>query len=148
MSPRHIAAAVLALFTAACQGGIIPTAFSLTAYKIDIQQGNYVTQEMVAKLQPGMTRGQVRFVLGTPLLADIFHNDRWDYVYYLEKDGKRIEERKMVAVFSGDKLVRIEGDVVPAAAPAGKPAAKEPAAKEPAAKEPAKSEAAQPPAQP
>lgn len=148
MSPRHIAAAVFALLTAGCQGGIIPTAFSLTAYKIEIQQGNFVTQEMVAKLQPGMTRSQVRFVLGTPLLTDIFHNDRWDYVYYLEKDGRRLEERKLVAVFSGEKLVRIEGDVVPAAEPAGKPAAKEPAAKEPAAKEPAKAEAATPAAQP
>lgn len=141
MSPRHIAAAVLALLAAACGG--MPSLPALTPYKIDIQQGNFVTQEMVAKLQPGMTRSQVRFVLGTPLLTDIFHNDRWDYVYYLEKDGKRLEERKLVAVFSGEKLVRIEGDVVPAAVPAGKPAAKEPAAKEPA-----KAEAAKPPAQP
>ena len=138
MSPRHISAAVLALFVAGCQGGIVPTMFSLTAYRMDIQQGNVVTQEMVSKLQPGMTRSQVRFVLGTPLLTDIFHNDRWDYVYYLEKDGRRLEERKMVAVFSGDKLVRIEGDVVPAAAPVGKPAAKEPP----------KAEAAKPAAQP
>ena len=124
MSPRHIVAAVLALFVAACQGGILPTAFSLTAYKMDIQQGNIVTQEMVAKLQPGMTRSQVRFVLGTPLVADMFHADRWDYVYRLEQGGRMVEERKLVAVFSGDKLLRIEGDVVPAAA---KPAAREPA---------------------
>ena len=136
MSPRHIAAAVFALLAAACGG--MPTLPALTAYRMDIQQGNFVTQEMVAKLQPGMTRSQVRFVLGTPLLTDIFHADRWDYVYFLEKEGRRIEERKLVAVFSGDKLVRIEGDVVPAAAPAGKPAAKEPT----------RPEAAQPPAQP
>jgi outer membrane protein assembly factor BamE len=51
------------------------------AYKIDIQQGNVLTQEMVAQLKPGQTREQVRFILGTPLLADIFHQQRWDYVY-------------------------------------------------------------------
>jgi outer membrane protein assembly factor BamE len=127
---RHIATAALVLLVAAC--GWMPTLPVLSPYKMDIQQGNIVTQEMVAKLQPGMSRSQVRFVLGTPLVADMFHADRWDYVYRLEKAGKLVEERKIVAVFSGDKLVRIDGDVVPAAA---KPAAKEPApADKPAAK--------------
>ena len=51
-------------------------------YKIDIQQGNVVTEEMVEKLKPGMSRSQVRFVLGTPLITDVFHADRWDYFYY------------------------------------------------------------------
>jgi outer membrane protein assembly factor BamE len=76
---------------------------------------------MVAKLQPGMTRSQVRFVLGTPLVADVFHQDRWDYIYRFEKAGKLVENRHIVAVFKDDKLLRIEGDVVPAAA--GKPVA-------------------------
>ena len=123
MSLRQLAILVCALSVAACQGGIIPTLPSLTAYRIDIQQGNVVTQEMVAKLQPGMTRSQVRFVLGTPLVADIFHPDRWDYVYRFEKGGKLVEQRRIVAIFAGDKLLRIEGDVVPATAAAAKPVA-------------------------
>ena len=110
MRLRHIAIAALVLLVAGCAW----------TYKMDIQQGNIVTQDMVAKLQPGMSRGQVRFVLGTPLVADMFHADRWDYVYRLEQGGRMVEERKLVAVFSGDKLLRIEGDVIPAAA---KPAA-------------------------
>ena len=86
----------------------------LTPYKIDIQQGNYVTQEMVGKLKPGMTKSQVRFALGTPLIVDPFHPDRWDYVYVMQKRGRFVEERRIVAVFKDDTLVRLEGDVVPA----------------------------------
>jgi outer membrane protein assembly factor BamE len=101
----------LVLLLAGCQSFTLP---GLSAYKIDIQQGNYVTQDMVAKLKPGMTRNQVKFALGTPLIADPFHPDRWDYVYVLHKKGKLVAQRRIVAVFDGDKLVRIEGDVVPA----------------------------------
>lgn len=121
MSLRHIAIVVSALLAAACQGGM-PTLPSIAPYRMDVQQGNLVTQEMVAKLQAGMTRSQVRFVLGTPLLTDVFHPDRWDYIYRYEKAGKMVEHRRIVAVFSGDKLLRVEGDVVPAAAAAAKPA--------------------------
>jgi outer membrane protein assembly factor BamE len=85
----------------------------LSPHKIDIQQGNYVDQEMVAKLKPGMTRAQVRYVLGTPLVADPFHSNRWDYVYRLQKNGGAPEERKMTIVFEDDKLAQIDGDVVP-----------------------------------
>jgi outer membrane protein assembly factor BamE len=92
----------------------VPMVPGLTPHKIDIQQGNYITQDMVAKLKPGMTKSQVRFVLGTPLVADPFHTDRWDYVYVLSKKGRQVEHRRIVAVFKGDSLVRIEGDVVPA----------------------------------
>jgi outer membrane protein assembly factor BamE len=130
MPLRHIVITALVLLIAAC--GWMPTLPYISPYKMDIQQGNIVTQEMVSKLQPGMSRSQVRFVLGTPLVADMFHADRWDYVYRMDKGGKTVEERKLVAVFSGDKLVRIEGDVVPAPS---KPAAPEPApAEKPAVK--------------
>ena len=88
----------------------------LSTYRIDIQQGNVITQDMVSKLKPGMTRQQVRFVLGTPPIADTFHQDRWDYVYYLNKGGKLAEHRRLVLLFEGDNLKRIEGDVVPATA--------------------------------
>lgn len=122
MPPRHIVTVVSALLVAACQG--LPTLPSVMApYRIDIQQGNLVTQDMVARLQTGMTRAQVRFLLGTPLLTDVFHPDRWDYIYRYEKEGKLIEHRRIVAIFSSDKLLRIEGDVVPATAAAAKPAA-------------------------
>ena len=87
---------------------------ALTPYKMDIQQGNVVTQEMVAKLKPGMTPSQVRFILGTPLVVDAFHKDRWDYVYRFSKRGTLQEHRRIVIVFQDDKLARIEGDVVPA----------------------------------
>jgi outer membrane protein assembly factor BamE len=96
----------------------------LSAHKMDIQQGNYVTQDMVDKLKPGMSKSQVRFALGTPLVVDLFHNDRWDYIYVLQKQGRITEQRRIVVLFSDDKLVRIEGDVVPAQAaspPSDKP---------------------------
>lgn len=80
-------------------------------YKIDIQQGNAVTQEMVAKLKPGMTPAQVRFALGTPLVVDPFRANRWDYVYRMEKAGSLTETRRITVVFEDDKLKGIEGDV-------------------------------------
>jgi outer membrane protein assembly factor BamE len=91
----------------------MPSFPGLGPHKIDIQQGNYVTQDMVAKLKPGMTRNQVKFALGTPLVADPFHNDRWDYVYVMQKKGRVVEQRRIVVVFKEDKLERIDGDVVP-----------------------------------
>ncbi|MDP2879715.1 MAG: outer membrane protein assembly factor BamE [Sulfuricella sp.] len=90
----------------------------LTPYKIDIQQGNVVTQEMVAKLKPGMTKAQVRFVMGTPLITDAFHASRWDYVYRFQKAGKLTEERKLALFFDKELLQRVEGDVVAAPPPA------------------------------
>jgi outer membrane protein assembly factor BamE len=102
----------------------MPTLPGLTPYKVDIQQGNYVTQDMVDRLKPGMSKSQVRFALGTPLVVDPFHNDRWDYIYVLQKRGRVIEQRRIVAIFADDKLLRIDGDVMPApanAAPASAP---------------------------
>jgi len=91
--------------------GNIPLLPGLSPYKIDIQQGNYVTQDMIAKLQPGMSRSQVRFALGTPLIIDPFRTDRWDYVYTLYKQGALVEQRTVTVIFRGDVLDRIEGDV-------------------------------------
>lgn len=85
----------------------------ITPYRLDIQQGNVITPEMIGKLQPGMTRGQVRFALGTPLVVDPFRQDRWDYVYLLMKQGEVKERRRIIVVFKDDKLVGFEGDVVP-----------------------------------
>jgi len=79
-------------------------------YKIDVQQGNIITQEMVDKLKPGMGRSQVRFVLGSALIDDVFHKDRWDYVYRLLQHGNLVEEYKLTVFFEDDKLVRTAGD--------------------------------------
>ncbi|MBI4192630.1 MAG: outer membrane protein assembly factor BamE [Betaproteobacteria bacterium] len=108
----------------------------ISPYKVDIQQGNAVTQEMVAKLKAGMTRAQVRFVLGSPLVVDPFRTDRWDYVYMYQKQGKETQRRRLTVIFEGDKLVRVEGDVVPAdtTRETEKPAEKPPLAATPAAK--------------
>jgi outer membrane protein assembly factor BamE len=105
--------ASLAVLLAACSVPRIP---GVTPYKMEIQQGNFVSQDMVAQLKPGMTREQVRFILGTPLVTDIFHADRWDYVYWREApDGKR-EQRKVAVFFSDGKLEKLVGDVVSSAA--------------------------------
>jgi outer membrane protein assembly factor BamE len=102
----------LSLLTAACS--------FLTPYRIEIQQGNYVTQEMVAQLKPGLTRDQVRYVMGTPLVNDIFHEERWDYVFVRQRANSReVEYRRFAVFFEDGKLKRVDGDVV-AAAP-GKP---------------------------
>ena len=87
----------------------------VSPYRIDIQQGNYVSQEMVAQLKPGMTKDQVRFVLWTPLLTDVFHSDRWDYIY-LFRPGNRGEpqKRQLTVFFEDGKLSRVAGDVVAA----------------------------------
>lgn len=79
-------------------------------YKIDIRQGNFVTDEMVARLKPGMTRSQVRFTLGTPLVMDVFHADRWDYIYRTAPSGQLAEEKKLAIFFSNDRLSHIQGD--------------------------------------
>ena len=81
-------------------------------HKIDVQQGNFVDQEMMSKLKLDMTRAQVLFVLGTPLVTDAFHPDRWDYVYLTGKAGDVDRRRGITVVFSENRLVRIDGDVV------------------------------------
>lgn len=90
-----------------------------------------VTQEMVAKLRPGMTMDQVRFVLGTPLIMDVFHADRWDYVYRFQPGLGEVVERKFTAFFADGKLVRVAGDVSAMAAGKLGGSAEEPAAEAP-----------------
>lgn len=107
-----------------------------TIYKIDTQQGNVVMQDAVSQLRPGMTRSQVRFLLGSPLIADPFHADRWDYYYYFRKGGApQAEKRRITLFFSGDVLARVEGDIAPASATP--PAADAPRPAPPVAEQPA-----------
>ena len=83
-------------------------------YKIDIQQGNVVTQDMINQLRPGMTRRQVKFIMGNALLTDTFHPDRWDYLYSLQPGGgERQQERISVFFNQNDQLVSLSGDFKP-----------------------------------
>lgn len=77
-------------------------------YKIDVQQGNVLTDEMLEKLRPGMTRSQVRFVLGSPLIVDPFRNNRWDYAYIQRIRGGLIEQKRLTVYFEDDRLIRTE----------------------------------------
>ncbi|TLX54924.1 outer membrane protein assembly factor BamE [Stutzerimonas nosocomialis] len=83
-------------------------------YKVDIQQGNVVTQDMIDQLRPGMTRRQVRFIMGNPLITDTFHANRWDYVYSIQPGGSRRQQERMSLIFSdNDQLIGLSGDFVP-----------------------------------
>ena len=106
---RHIIL-FAALLCVACSSALP----SFKPYKMDIQQGNVVTSKMMLQLRPGMTKSQVRFIMGTPLIQDSFHRDRWDYFYQMRKSGKVIEQRRVIMEFEGDALKRVRGDVIPA----------------------------------
>jgi outer membrane protein assembly factor BamE len=88
-------------------------------YRVDIQQGNFISREMVTQLNEGIrrpegvTREQVRFVLGTPLLTDIFHADRWDYVFRLQKRSGEVISSRVTAFFKDNRLARIESGELP-----------------------------------
>jgi outer membrane protein assembly factor BamE len=83
-------------------------------YKIDIEQGNVISQEMVDQLRPGMTKRQVRFIMGTPLIPDPFHQERWDYIYSMQPGGKKRDQQRLTIHFDGeDRLASLEGDYAP-----------------------------------
>lgn len=82
-------------------------------HKFEIQQGNVITQDMIDQLKPGMTKSQVRFVMGTPLVADTFNQNRWDYFYSMQQtDGTEVRERVAI-FFENDQLVGLRGDFIP-----------------------------------
>lgn len=88
----------------------------ITPYKVDIVQGNFVSKEQVEALKPGMSRNEVREVLGTPLMSSIFHADRWDYVFTFKRQGVDPQARKLTVFFRNDVLERFEGDEMPSEA--------------------------------
>lgn len=96
-------------------------ASGIQPYRVDVRQGNYVDQEMVSQLRKGMSRDQVRFVLGTPLVVDPFRTDRWDYVYLFQPGRGEGQKRTVSVFFVDDRLDRVDGDVAAAGA-AGEPA--------------------------
>lgn len=89
----------------------------LKPYKLEIQQGNVVTSKMLLQLRPGMTKSQVRFIMGTPLIVDSFHDDRWDYFYQLRQGGKIVQQRRVILDFDKELLAHVRGDVVPQGTP-------------------------------
>ena len=119
-----------------------PTQY-FSVYRQDIRQGNYVTQEMVSQLKPGLTREQVRYVMGTPLVTDPFHGNRWDYVYRYDNGNGDTQQRNLSVYFDDNKLVRVGGNVIAADAPAVTTEAPKPAE---AATAPAKDDASKSPA--
>ena len=111
-----LAAAAAVIVLAGCgsmdgAGRRISTA--LTPYKVEVVQGNFVSREQVEALQKGMSREQVRQVLGTPLVTSLFHGDRWDYVFTLRRQGVGPQQRHLTVFFQGDQMDRVEGDPMP-----------------------------------
>lgn len=108
---------VIAAMLAGCGKFNMPKVEVPWVYKIDIQQGNVVTQEMLNRLRPGMDKRKVRFILGTPLIVSAFDKDRWDYVYNFLPGGGEREQRRISVFFKDGNLHHIEGNVVPHAPP-------------------------------
>lgn len=88
----------------------------ITPYKMDVVQGNFVSKEQVQALQPGMSRQQIRDILGTPLMTSVFHGDRWEYVFTIKRPGVESQARKLTVYFNGDSFARAEGDEMPSEA--------------------------------
>lgn len=100
---------------AACSnpGRYLPT---FTPHKIDIRQGNLVTQDMRARIKPGMSKAQIKATLGAPLVNDLYHPQRWDYVYRLEQQGRLVQNQRLTLYFENEVLARID-DATPLALP-------------------------------
>ena len=108
------AACAAAVVLAGCQTTDTPSWWGTSlVYRMDVNQGNYVTQDMVDRLKVGQTRQQVRLALGTPLVQSAFHDNRWDYVYQFRQRGRLVESRQFAVYFVDDKLARWEGDEMP-----------------------------------
>lgn len=112
---------LFALLCTAC-GTALP---SIKPFKLEVQQGNVVTSKMLLQLRPGMTKSQVRFIMGSPLIQDSFHGNRWDYAYQLREQGKILEQRRVILDFENEVLKSVRGDVVPAGSPAALASKKE-----------------------
>jgi len=105
MTPYLLLPVLLVSLLAGCSN------FKIGPHRIDVQQGNALDQDNLARLKTGLSRSQVRFLLGTPLIVDPFRDDRWDYVYVFHKAGRLTEQKRVSLFFQGDLLARIEGDL-------------------------------------
>ena len=111
-----VAAVAAMLCLGACSGFSDRTRGALAAvtpYKVEVVQGNFVSKEQVEQLKPGMSRQQVRELLGTSLLTDVFHANRWDYVFTIRRQGVEAQQRRLTLFFNGEVLDRFEGDPMP-----------------------------------
>jgi outer membrane protein assembly factor BamE len=111
-TPRQFAAPVLLASLALGLSGCSHLKFP-GVYRINVQQGNIIDQKKLDQIKPGMTKRQVQFLLGSPLLIDTFNPDRWDYLYSVKRGEKILGEKRFSVIFEGDKLARYEGDVRP-----------------------------------
>ena len=118
-APRLLPALIAAAALAGC-GTVDRASFviadSVTPYRVEVVQGNFVSKEQVDALRAGLTRQQVREALGTPLVMDVFHADRWDYVFTIRRQGVEPQQRRLTLWFNGDALDRFEGDTMPSEA--------------------------------
>ncbi|MEZ5446983.1 MAG: outer membrane protein assembly factor BamE [Gammaproteobacteria bacterium] len=115
-TPTFVLVTLTLALTAGCSRTGIPSPADLPiVYKIDVQQGNLVTQDMLAQLEPGMDKTKVKYIMGTPLVTDTFHADRWDYIYTMQERGGKRTQRRISLFFTDGKLARVEGNVKPAA---------------------------------
>jgi outer membrane protein assembly factor BamE len=90
-------------------GSVVSLLATACVYRINIQQGNYLDQAAVNQVKAGMTRSQVRYLLGTPLTADVFNKERWDYIYYLKKGRTRhVDSRRVTVYFDGEKVAKLD----------------------------------------
>ena len=103
---------IITCFAILCLSGCSISEWRLV-YKIDVQQGNVITQDIVNQLEPGMSRQQVQFLAGSPMVADVFHQDRWDYIYHLKPGRGKAETEHVSLFFEDDALVRISGTLRP-----------------------------------
>ena len=120
--PRLALIAAVTVTLCACQSDNPDRSGLLEPYRIDLPQGNYVTQEMLQQVKPGMNREQVRYALGSPLLLQAFRNDRWDYVFRYQHANGRADARRVAVFFKDDKVALIKADPLPARDDASDPA--------------------------
>ncbi len=90
-------------------------------YSLDIQQGNIINQDMIDQLRPKMSKRQVLYILGSPMLVDVFHEQRWDYIYSKQPGGESREQKRLALFFTEDKLISIQGDFRPSSLPVTRP---------------------------
>lgn len=128
MRPATLLLPALLLILAVTSGCSFPR-----LYRATIQQGNVITQEMVDKLEPGMTRSQVAFIMGEPILRSPFVADRWVYLYRVEIPGRYEDEKRLTLYFEEDLLAYFTGDFRPGA---GEPSLDQPAADDTAPDDP------------
>jgi len=114
-SARTVAATLVLGALAGCAASVEVSRWTnvFLPYRIEVVQGNVVTSEQLTRVVPGMSRAQVRDILGSPLVTDIFHGDRWDYVFMLNRPGAASQKRAIVVIFEGDKLARVEAPALP-----------------------------------